>query len=182
MKRTLIALAMALSSTAAFANTGNINFHGTITPGGTCPIEVVEPGTGGGILPRVVVGSYHPSYFDTIGKQTRHIPFALRITPSGPGGPCTINPGEEGYVTFSAVYGPAGTNLYALRPTGARGLALAIQDKSLTNLAPGQESAAYALDETKPTDMMFYAMYESTAANVTEGDAASEVTFLVDIK
>ena len=49
MKHTLIALAMGLASTAAFANTGNINFHGTITPGGTCPIEVVMPGTGGSI-------------------------------------------------------------------------------------------------------------------------------------
>ncbi|KIY39753.1 hypothetical protein TZ03_15540 [Pseudomonas sp. 10-1B] len=179
MKRTLIALAMGLSSTAAFANTGKIYFQGTITPGGTCPIELVEPGTGGAILPRVVVGSYHPSYFDTIGKQTRHIPFALRVTP---GNGCTINPGEEGYVTFTALYGPEGTNLYSLRPAGARGLALAIQDKSLTNLAPEQESAAYALDDTKPTDMLFYAMYQSTAATVTEGDAASEVTFLVDIK
>ena len=179
MKRTLVALAMGLASTAAFANTGNINFHGTITPGGTCPIEVVEPGTGGGILPRVVVGSYHPSYFETVGKQTRHIPFALRVTP---GGTCTINPGEEGYVTFSALYGPEGTDLYALRPGGARGVALAIQDRSLTNLAPDSESAAYALDDTKPTDMLFYAMYQSTAATVTEGDAASEVTFTVDIK
>ncbi|MFJ4066540.1 fimbrial protein [Pseudomonas sp. NPDC089996] len=179
MKRTIIALAMGLASTATFANTGNINFHGTITPGGTCPIEVVEPGTGGGILPRVVVGSYHPSYFETIGKRTRHIPFALRVTPDGS---CTINPSEEGYVTFSAIYGPEGTDLYSLRPGGASGLALAIQDKSLTNLAPDQESAAYALDTTKPTDMLFYAMYQSTAANVTEGDAASEVTFSVEIK
>ncbi|MFV3405052.1 fimbrial protein [Pseudomonas sp. NY15463] len=179
MKRTLIALAMGLSSTAAFANTGTINFHGTITPGGTCPIEVVEPGTGGGILPRVTVGSYHPSYFDKVGKQTRHVPFALRVTP---GAGCTINPGEQGYVTFSALYGPEGADLYSLRPSGARGLALAIQDKSLTNLAPDKESAAYSLDDTKPTDMLFYAMYQSTAATVTEGDAASEVTFLVDIK
>ncbi|WP_336335717.1 fimbrial protein [Pseudomonas putida] len=178
MKRTLIALAMGLSSTAAFANTGNINFHGTITPGGTCPIEVVEPGTGGSILPRVVVGSYHPSYFDAVGTQTRHVPFALRVTPSA----CTINPGEDGYVTFSALYGPEGTDLYSLRPAGARGLALAIQDKSLTNLAPEKESVAYELDSTKPTDMLFYALYEATAVPVTEGDAASEVTFTVEIK
>lgn len=178
MKRTLAALAMGLASTAAFANTGNINFHGTITPGGTCPIEVVEPGTGGGILPRVVVGSYHPSYFDTIGKQTRHIPFALRVDPAT----CTINPGEQAYVTFAALYGPEGNDLYALRPGGARGVALAIQDKSLKNLAPDNESVAYALDTAKPTDMLFYAMYQSTAATVSEGDAASEVTFTVDIK
>ncbi|MDT8921973.1 MULTISPECIES: fimbrial protein [Pseudomonas] len=177
MKRTLIALAMSLASTAAFANTGNINFHGTITPGGTCPIEVVEPGTGGG-LPRVVIGSYHPSFFDKVGKQTRPIPFALRLSP----GTCTIAAGEQGYVTFSAIYGPEGTDLYALRPGGTSGLALAIQDKSLTNLAPDKESVAYLLDVAKPTDMLFYAMYQSTAATVTEGDAASEVTFLVDIK
>lgn len=178
MKRTLAALAMGLASTAAFANTGNINFHGTITPGGTCPIEVVEPGTGGGILPRVVVGSYHPSYFDSIGKQTRHIPFALRVDPAT----CTISSGDEAHVTFTALYGPEGTDLYALRPGGARGVALAIQDKSLTNLAPDNESVAYALDDSKPTDMLFYAMYQSTAATVIEGDAASEVTFTVDIK
>ncbi|MEX5343654.1 fimbrial protein [Pseudomonas sp. I2] len=179
MKKTLAALALGLASSAAVANTGNINFHGTVTPGGTCPIEIVEPGSGGTILPRVVIGNFHPSYFDTVGKRTPHIPFALRVTP---GAGCTINPGEQGYVTFSPLHGPSGTDLYALRPGGAEGLALAIQDKSRTNLAPDAESAGYALDDTKPTDMLFYAMYQATNATVTPGYAAADVTFLVDIK
>ncbi|NTY91385.1 fimbrial protein [Pseudomonas putida] len=178
MKRTLIALAMGLASTAAFANTGNINFHGTITPGGTCPIEVVMPGTGGSILPQIGLGSYPPSYFgSTAGKQTPARTFALRIDPDQ----CTINPGTDAYVTFSAVYGPEGSNLYALKPYGAAGVALAIQDKSLSNLAPGRESVAYPLKATQPNEMLFHAMYESTGT-VTDGDAASEVRFSVDIR
>lgn len=178
MKHSLIALAMGLASTAAFANTGNINFHGTITPGGTCPIEVVMPGTGGSILPRIGLGSYPPSYFGpTEGKQTPPRTFALRIDPAH----CTITPGEGAYVTFSAVYGPEGSDLYSLKPYGATGLALAIQDQSLTNLAPGRESMAYPLKATEPNELLFHAMYQSTG-RVTEGDAAAEVLFSVDIR
>ena len=181
MKRTLAALAMGLASTAAIANTDNIYFHGTITSGGTCPIEVVEPGTppGQGQLTRITLGNAHASFFDSVGKQTREVPFALRVTP---GGTCTINPGEEGYVSFAANYGAEGTDLFKLRPGGARGVALAIQDRSLTNLAPDQESVPYALDAAKPTDMLFYARFQSTAAVVNEGFAETQAVFTVDIR
>ncbi|MFF5865752.1 fimbrial protein [Pseudomonas sp. NPDC012596] len=178
MKHTLIALAMGLASTAAFANTGNINFHGTITPGGTCPIEVVMPGTGGSILPQIGLGSYPPEYFGpTAGKQTTPRTFALRIDPDH----CTINPATDAYVTFTGVYGTEGTNLYSLKPHGATGVALAIQDKSLTNLAPGRESAPYPLKTTEANELLFHAMYENTGP-VTDGDAASEVRFSVSIR
>ncbi|BAN55756.1 MULTISPECIES: hypothetical protein [Pseudomonas] len=57
----------------------------------------------------------------------------------------------------------------------------ASQDKSLSNLAPGQESVAYPLKTTQPNEMLFHAMYQSTG-RVTDGDAASEVRFSVDIR
>lgn len=179
MKKTLAALALGLISNTALANSGNINFVGSITAGGTCPIEVVEPGSGGSVLPRVVVGSYHPEYFSTTGTTTREIPFAMRVTPVGG---CTILPGQSGYVTFTPIYGPSGSDLYALRPGSARNLALALQDSSFSNLAPGTESVGYELDEVKPTEMLFYAMYQSTDTTVGTGDAQTEVTFTVDIK
>ncbi|HDS1735565.1 type 1 fimbrial protein [Pseudomonas sp. BP8] len=179
MKKTLTAFALCMLSNAALANTGNINFAGSITPGGTCPIEIVEPGTGGTVLPRVVVGSYHPEFFTAAGIKTRAIPFAMRVTP---GTGCTIPAGGKATVTFAAIYGIQGTDLYALRPGGARNLALAIQDSSFSNLAPGKASAEYALNDAAPTEMIFYAMYQSLTNAVSPGDAHSEVSFLVDIK
>lgn len=178
MKKLLLTLGLGLASSAAFANPP-INFHGTITAGGTCPITIVDPGSGGVVLPRVVVGSFHPEFFTTAGTKTPAVSFALRVDPST----CTISPGDQGYVTFDANYGPVGTNLYGLRPGGeASNLGLAIMDKSRANLAPGTESAAYPLDDTKPTDMLFLASYESTATGVTPGHAQSEVVFTVDIR
>ncbi|MDR6714635.1 major type 1 subunit fimbrin (pilin) [Pseudomonas hunanensis] len=179
MNKTLTALALCMLSNAALANTGNINFAGSITPGGTCPIEIVEPGTGGTVLPRVVLGSYHPEYFTATGVKTREIPFAMRVTP---GAGCTIPAGGKATVTFSAIYGAEGTNLYRLRPGAAKNLALAIQDSTLTNLAPGKASAEYTLDVTAPTEMLFYAMYQALDNKVEPGDAHTEVSFLVDIK
>jgi len=178
MKKTFAALALSLFSTAALANTGDINFVGSITPGGTCPITIVEPGNGGVELSRIVVGSHHPEYFTTPGTKSRLVPFALRVDP----GTCTIKSGESGYVTFKPIYGQQGTNLYGLAPAGAGGLGLAIQDKSFTNLAPDAESAAYALDDTKPTEMIFYAAYESSAVPVTPGDAYTRVVYEVEIR
>lgn len=181
MKKTFVALALGLISNAAMANTGNIHFAGSITAGGTCPIEIVRPGTGGGQLPVVDVGSFHPEQFPTAGTKTVRIPFAMRITP---GGSCTIGPNESGYVTFSALYGahPDNATLYGLDFGGAGNLGLAIMDKSGTNLAPDTESVAYALDENKPTEMVFFASYQSTKDAVTPGDARSQVTYFVDIR
>ncbi|MNO06833.1 hypothetical protein D3C81_2287850 [compost metagenome] len=74
-----------------------------------------------------------------------------------------------------------GTNLYGIRGGGATGLGLVIKDQARTKINPNAESKEYDLYETRPTDLMFYAAYESFAATVSEGLAEAEVSFVVNL-
>lgn len=70
MKRLLFPLALALASTtvSAATETGRIDFTGYIYAGGTCPIEVVEPGMG--VLPSVSMGNFLPKHFPVVGTTS----------------------------------------------------------------------------------------------------------------
>jgi len=180
MKKTLIALGLSLGASAgiAHANTGSINFHGQVTAG-TCSIEIIDPTTG---LPlsRVFMGNVPASKFTSIGTEFGSRAFSMRITP---GTSCDTT-SKKGVMTFTGAYGAAGTgsDLHALEPGSAAGLALAIKDNTGTLIANGSDSKEYDLDETDPTDMLFSAHYRSTAATVTAGPANTDVAYVFTLK
>ncbi|MNN47212.1 Fimbrial protein [compost metagenome] len=159
------------------AETGIINFEGTVKAGGTCPISVVTPSGPG--LPKIYLGDFKVDDFTAAGMKTPLQRFALRIDPAT----CPTIPPDT-TVTFNAGFGADPTGkLYALQ-SGAGysdGFALAIYDKSNAQLDPGAKSVKYDLDATKPTDMNFTAQLHTTAPTVTEGHIATSVDFEVDI-
>lgn len=177
MKKITLALALSIASSAALANSGSINFHGQVHAG-TCPIQIIDPSTG---LPmsRINMGNVSVANFTAVGSEAASRPFSMRVTP---GSGCVVNNGT-GSVTFTGAYGGVGSNssLYALQPGGATGLALIIKDDTGAAVANGAASKNYALDDTKPTDMLFSAAYQSIAASVTAGQANTDVQFLVTI-
>ncbi|WP_162241112.1 fimbrial protein [Pseudomonas sp. Leaf58] len=155
-----------------------IQFEGSVSAGGTCPISVVTPG--GPILPKIYLGDFKADDFKELGLKTPMERFALRVDPTT----CTIGPGAKATVKFSANYGsdPSG-KLYALQSgVGySEGFALAIYDKSNTQLAPDADSVEYELSETVVTDMNFTTQLHTTATTVSEGHIATSVNFLVAI-
>ena len=179
VKKHFVALAISLSSTAAMANTGIINFQGTVTTGGTCPIEVVHPG---GPSQPIHLGHFRTRDFTAADQNTAMVPFSLRITPDAS---CDIDPTTKAFVTVSPRFGADPTGrLYGLQSGVGytSNLALEILDRSSTPLPPDTESNAHDLDENLPTDMRFTARLKTTAANVPEGNIDTSVDFLVDIR
>lgn len=179
VKKHFVALAISLSSTAAMANTGIINFQGTVTTGGTCPIEVVHPG---GPSQPIHLGHFRSRDFTAADQNTAMVPFSLRITPDAS---CNIDPTKKAFVKFSPRFGadPSG-KLYALQSGVGytSNLALEILDRSSTQLPPETESKAHDLDENLPTDMHFTARLKTTEDSVPEGRIDTSVDFLVDIR
>lgn len=180
IKKTIAALALSLSAGAAMAETGIINFHGTVSTGGTCPIDVVTPG--GPALPRVHLGDFRTKDFTAVGQKTPAVHFGLRVTPDAT---CVIDPAKKAYVTFSPRFGadPSG-KLYSLQ-SGlgyTTGMVMEIKDRKNALVEPGKESAPFDLSATAPTDMSFIAALQTTAATVTEGQIETSVDFLVDIR
>ncbi|MFT0518344.1 fimbrial protein [Pseudomonas faucium] len=179
MKRILAPLALVLaSSTALAAETGTINFYGTVTDAGPCPIEVVDPTTG--VPSRVMLGHPYASQFKNVGDHTTEAQFALKITPDAT---CQIAPGTEVSVTFDSQGGAIGpgNDLYSLMAGSAENLGVAIFDEDDTKLAPGAASKDYAVDEQVETLLPFYARYEATAIPVTPGHAMANVGFTVSL-
>ncbi|MCS3467225.1 type 1 fimbria pilin [Pseudomonas sp. JUb42] len=173
-----IGLTTALAGTSAIANTGTINFEGKITSS-TCPIEVVNPGDGA-IGNLVKMGTIEASRFTAIGQEYSGKSFALRLTDNGNCGLTGTN--DVAKVTFNGAADTSGT-YFAVTPTadGAGGVVITLKDKTGVNVAPGTESADYALIENGVTDMLFNAYYRSTAATVTPGTASADVQFVVAV-
>lgn len=179
MKKTLLALSLGLSvglvGTAAFANTGTINFEGKITAS-TCPIDIVNP-VDDSLGNQVKMGSIEASRFTAIGQELGGNGFILRVK-GGAG--CTITPTSKANVTFNGNADPSGS-YFAVTPTadGARNVVIVLKDKSGAAVAPGSASVEYDLSDS--LDMRFNAYYRSTAAAVTAGVASADVQFVVDI-
>ncbi|WP_028694923.1 fimbrial protein [Pseudomonas cremoricolorata] len=178
MKWTVLTLALGLASSTAFAadESGQINFYGTVYAGGTCPIEVVNPG--GSVIPRVTLGNFTSKYFSKVGVSTPEVSFALRVTPDAT---CVIPPNSKASITFTPLHGSVGTDLYAIRQGGASGLGMSIKDELHAKITPGAASKDYDLYDNRPTDLRFYAAYESYEASVGDGLAEAEVSFVVSL-
>lgn len=181
MKKILSILAITLTSSAAMADSGTMSFTGTVSPGGTCPIDVVTPGTGVP-MPLLNLGNYKTMDFTGEGLETPQIGFALRLTP---GGGCLPGSSAVANVTFTPAYGQAGAggDLYGLQDGigYSKGLGLKISDRTGALLAPDTPSMDYPLSATNPTEMVFSARLRQIAPAVTQGDIASTVTFVVAI-
>ncbi|NIE73830.1 type 1 fimbrial protein [Pantoea sp. Tr-811] len=176
MKKILLPLVLAMASSSVMAadENGRITFRGYISAGGTCPIEVVDPGLG--VQPWVFLGNYATKAFPTVGTETKEVAFGLRVTPDAS---CVIAPGTEATVKFDALAGVEGTDMYALNRGGATGLGLLIKDDTGATIDPNTESKKYALAENTPTEMRFFANYKSSAATVGAGMAEADVNFVV---
>ncbi|MDU9389385.1 fimbrial protein [Pseudomonas sp. zfem002] len=179
MKTFLIALPLLLVGTSAFATTGTINFSGQIN-GSTCSVEVVNPDSGA-VGNLVQMGAPLVSDFPAIGSEAGGRSFALRVK-----GECGLSADDPNYATvkFGGIQGGAGADqsLFGIKPGAgtARGVAVAIRDRTGTQVRNGEDSAQYPLNATGASDLFFTAVYQSTAA-VTAGSADADVAFIVSV-
>ncbi|WP_085590119.1 MULTISPECIES: fimbrial protein [unclassified Pseudomonas] len=180
MKKLTLAIALALSAGTAIAapEEGQIEFTGFINPGGTCPIDLVNPGLGD--VPWVSLGTPNANKFEKTGDTSEEVAFALRVTP---GAGCVLPPNPTATVKFEPLHGIVGpgSDLYGIRQGGsaATGVGIAIKDDTGTKITPNTDSKPYDLYQSSPTDMLFYANYESIVDDVTHGLAQTFVKFTV---
>ncbi|WP_263263001.1 fimbrial protein [Pseudomonas sp. RIT-PI-S] len=178
MKHYLLALPLLALGAPALANTGVINFTGSITAG-TCPIEIRDPagGTGG----EVKMGEALAGNFDRAGIESNHRSFTIEVADASQcaGWNSSSGAANVAKVRFSGMQGGADSgNLFALKTGGgaATGLALGLQDKDKTQIGHGAISGEYPLNSGgTQSDLTFTAFYKSTAATVTAGTANADV-------
>jgi type 1 fimbria pilin len=182
MKKLLLAapfgLAFIMAAAPASANSGTIFFEGEIKTG-TCPIEVVDP-ISGGVGNSVPLGIANTGDFGAINDEVNERRFSMRIPDT-----CVTSAGNI-TVKFISQAGAAGSNsdLYALRPStnSANGLAVVIKDhRDKTIIGHGTDSKPYAVLEGEGVDMQFLAAYKATAASVTQGAVNADVNFVVTL-
>ena len=172
-----LGLLVALAGTSAFANTGTLNFTGSIIAN-TCPIEVVNPGSGA-VGNTVQLGAVSAADFTSTGDEAGGRGFQLRVTP---GAGCDLVGNKNAEVTFRSVNDNADP-LYALNPIAgaATGVAVAIKDHTGKLVNNSEASDPIPLNENTPTLLQFPALYKATAATVTAGPANADVNFTVAI-
>jgi major type 1 subunit fimbrin (pilin)/fimbrial protein len=173
-----LAIALIAGPTSAATNSGTIFFEGEIRTG-TCPIEVVDP-ISGGTGNSVPLGIAITGAFGGIGSEVNQRRFSMRVPDS-----CVAAPGDI-TVKFESQAGAAGASseFYALRPSSntAGGLAVVIKDhRDNSVIAHGAESKPYTVVSGKGVDMHFLAAYRSTAATVTQGSVNADVNFTVTL-
>lgn len=173
-----LSLVLGLTATSAMANTGTINFTGNITST-TCQIDVIDPITGNPGTGLVNMGTVSAKRFTAADQEVGGREFGLRLTP---GTGCVIAPGTAAKVTFSGTPDTTG-NFFRFKPLGgsATNVVAALKDDLGGPVNNGTPSKDYPLNETTPTDMMFYVVYRSTAATVTAGATEADVRFSVDV-
>jgi type 1 fimbria pilin len=181
MKKTLIALALAMGASAAHAlpDTGTILFTGKVN-GNTCSIEIVDPYNGAVLNPIVLPEAEASQLTGAVDKESSPLGFGLSIT----AGTSCDPTGKKGVVSFSGKDGPAGAGdtLHALHAGSAAGVALAIKDNTGTVIPWGAESKEYDLNDTGESTMLFYANLRSTAATVSAGPVNATVPFVFELK
>lgn len=177
MKSISLALALMAASTAAMANTGTIQFKGKITDA-TCPIEVIDPISGGnGSM--IQLGNFSKDYFTGANARTPARSFQLWIKD---GTACGFVPGDEVDVTFTGLDG-ADTDYYLTKQgaDAAKGIAVALRDRTSTDVKPGTPSAKYPVVDDGETFLNFSAAMAATTATVTAGSVDADVMFVVNL-
>jgi major type 1 subunit fimbrin (pilin) len=178
MKRSLIALALAMATSAAHAlpDNGSIMFTGRVN-GNTCSIEITDP-YNGAVMSPVVLPEGDTSAFKNVGDESPPITFGMKVTSSGS---CDLN-AKQGFVTFSGKDGAAGAanELHALHAGSAVGVALAIKDNTGVLIPYGDASKDYDLDLSKT--MIFQANLRSIASTVAAGPVNATIPFVFNVK
>jgi type 1 fimbria pilin len=177
MKRYLLALPLLALGAPALANTGIINFTGSIKAG-TCPIEIRDPA--GGIDGEVKMGQALAGNFSQAGIESNHRSFTIEVADASQcAGWDSSGNANVAKVRFTGMHGGDDNgNLFALK-TGsgnATGLALGLRDKDKNPVGHGELSGDYPLNSSGQNDLTFTAFYKSTAAPVTAGTADADVT------
>ncbi|MBC3500399.1 type 1 fimbrial protein [Pseudomonas sp. SWRI59] len=180
MKKSLLALSLGLlSATAmntAFANTGIINFEGSITAD-TCPITIIDPGNGASNS--VDMGSVPAASFTAANQERVGKRFNV-VIPDQQECKGTSN---EANVLFAGSADSSGS-YFAIKSgaNAADNIAIAIRDSNSNLLVPGTQSADMPLAASGDTVIPFYAYYRSIGFPVDAGEANADVNFTVTIK
>jgi major type 1 subunit fimbrin (pilin) len=159
-----------LSSTAAMAADGTVNFNGKIvdTP---CIVTAGDDNT----AQTVSLGTVKSSSFTAVGITSADVPFNIKLEQ------CVV--GEDGLgatVTFTGSQDGADPTLLAVSG-GATGVGIELVNNDNTEIKMGTESAATALQNGNNT-LVYKAHYKSTAAAVTTGDANGQAQFQIAYK
>ncbi|KAG8153032.1 fimbrial protein [Burkholderia catarinensis] len=187
MKKALFSTAIgiacvALAPAAAYAYDGTISFNGSITDV-TCNINGEAPGVNN--LLEVPLGeAISPSTFDTIGKTSTPVPFALNI-----GGNAGCTDGSKVVVDFdpsSVNVNPVTGNLKLVGTKPADGIEIEIKNAGNgktgkiplgkpENLADAQVAT---VDKNKAT-LSYTASYVSTKAQIGSGSGLSSIRYVL---
>ena len=167
-KRTLtltaLSLATLISSSAAVAADGTINFTGSVTDA-PC---VIAPAS---LDQSVALGQVKTSDFSATGDSSETKPFYINLER------CAITTKQNASVTFNGVQSQADPSLLALNSANAASnLAIEIIDSEGAQLPMGVASPVSLLNEDNST-LSFGARYKSTTDTVEAGNAAANTTF-----
>lgn len=176
MRRYLLALPLLALGTPVLANTGIINFTGSIRAG-TCPIEIRDPA--GGTNGEVQMGQAMTGSFDKAGVESNHRYFSIEVADASQCAGWNNGGNNVAKVRFTGMNGGADNgNLFALKTgTGtAAGLALGLRDIANNPVGHGALSGEYPLTSTGVNDLGFTVFYKSIAATVTPGAADADVS------
>ena len=167
-KRTLtltaLSLATLISSSAAVAADGTINFTGSVTDA-PCVIAPASQDQS------VALGQVKTSDFTVTGDSSEKKPFYINLER------CAITTMTQASVTFNGISSQANSDLLALNSANAASnLAIEISD-SQGNLLPMGSPSPVSLLNQDNTTLTFGARYTSTADVVEAGEAAANTTF-----
>ncbi|MFV3328433.1 fimbrial protein [Pseudomonas sp. NY15372] len=180
MKKTLMALALGLASTSAFAvdGKGEIRFEGKILDGGTCPIDIIGAGPGAGV---VSLGTnFRPTDFPSAGTASAATGFRLAINDSGAG--CSIGTAKVKF-TFASEDGDTGAGeYYAIKPGYGRAsnIGIEILDRDNDRVKPSIQSKEFDISDTNKV-IDFTARLVSTQNTVEPGLINANVSIVADI-
>jgi major type 1 subunit fimbrin (pilin) len=155
----------AFAATPSSGNPGTVRFIGEIVSG-ACGIDA------GSMDQTVSLGQVPASQFKAVGDRSSPNKFDIVLTE------CDTSTQKNARFTFSGVQDPASPALFAT--TGlAENVAIRLQASAGEMLDNGKEQVAPVVLQDGNNTISFGAMYESTAATVTPGEADSVVNFTV---
>jgi len=166
MKKTLIALAVLATSTAAFASDGQVNFTGSITDV-SCTVDT------GSVTQTVDLGKVSKTAFSAAGSTAAAKQFTVKLTDC----PATITSAK---VRFDGTQVPGDNSVLALTTAAdqATNVGIQLSDDKNNVIKLFEDSAAYTL-ATGNNDLKFTARYYATAAAVTTGSANAVTNFTI---
>lgn len=106
-------------------------------------------------------------------QRTPVIPFSIKLI--------DCQPEASGVkVSFNGTGDLSDNTLLAINSEGAKGVAIALMDKSGTAMAINQQSQSYPLLPNQDNTLHFYARYVATHLPVNAGQANATATFLLE--